>query len=63
MKNVVTLLVLLLAVLTAPAHAQDYDRGLAAYRRGDHTTALEAWRGGAVSTASQVVSKSVGTIV
>ncbi len=39
---------LIIAVLTVmpalPAVAQDFDKGWAAYQRGDYATALEAWR-------------------
>ncbi len=45
MKHVFAALVLVL--LAAPAYAQDYDKGLEAYERGDHATALEAWRAAA----------------
>lgn len=45
MKHVFAALVLVL--LAAPAYAQDYDKGLEAYERGDHATALEVWRAAA----------------
>jgi TPR repeat protein len=49
MKKLIAQFVLLLVVLlAAPTYAQDYDSGLAAYRRGDHAAALEAWRAAAV---------------
>jgi len=39
------LLFAVLAVMPAlSAVAQDFDRGLAAYKRGDYATALEAWQ-------------------
>ena len=45
MRNMAALFGLLLSVLLAvPAGAQDYDKGIAAYSRGDFATALKEWR-------------------
>jgi TPR repeat protein len=38
------LIALILILLAAPAYAHDYKEGLAAFRLGDYTTAVEAWR-------------------
>ena len=45
MKNIAALFGLFLSVLlAAPAYAQDFDKGIAAYSRGDFATALKEWR-------------------
>jgi len=42
MRNV--LAVTLAVTLTVPALAQDFDKGLDAYQRGDYAAALQEWR-------------------
>jgi len=44
MGKIAIVISLLFAVLTASAYAQDYEKGLAAYKRYDHATALREWR-------------------
>jgi tetratricopeptide (TPR) repeat protein len=39
-----TALFLLCTVVSAPAMAQDFDEGLAAFQAGDYATALQEWR-------------------
>ena len=38
------LAVTLAVALTVPAVAQDFDKGLDAYKRGDYATAMQEWR-------------------
>lgn len=42
MRNV--LAAALAVMLTMPAVAQDFDKGLVAYQRGDYATAIQEWR-------------------
>lgn len=44
MKLFLPALVVLLSLLAAPATAQDYDKGVASYERGDYVAALWKWR-------------------
>ncbi len=41
MKLLLPALVVLVSLLTAPAYAQDLDRGVEAYERGDYETAYK----------------------
>lgn len=44
MGKIATAISLMFVVLTAPVYGQDYEKGLAAYKRYDHATALREWR-------------------
>lgn len=44
MKFLLSVLVVWVSLLSAPAIAQDFDSGLAAAERGDYETALKVWR-------------------
>lgn len=43
MGKIAIVISLLFAVLTAPVYAQNYEKGLAAYKRYDHAAALREW--------------------
>ena len=43
MGKIATVISLLFAILTAPVYAQNYEKGLAAYKRLDHAAALREW--------------------
>ncbi len=43
MKLLLPALVVLVSLFTAPASAQDFEKGVKAYERGDHAAAQREW--------------------